>query len=78
VPGVVQLDWVMQAIAEWTQSDPVLLEILELKFRALILPEQALTLEILRERQGQFRFALRRRDEVLASGRVLLACEPAP
>ena len=78
VPGVVQLDWVIQAIADWTRSCPVLLEILELKFRALILPGQALTLEIAREERGQFRFALRGREAMLASGRVLLACEPAP
>ena len=78
VPGVVQLDWVIQAIADWTRSSPVLLEVLELKFRALIVPGQAFTLEILREERGHFRFALRGREGPLASGRVLLACEPAP
>ncbi len=78
VPGVVQLDWVMQAIAEWTRTAPELVEIAELKFKAFVLPGQDLRLEVVRERAGQFRFALIGPDGIVASGRVLLASEPAP
>ena len=78
VPGVVQLDWVMQAIADWTRSVPRVVEIAELKFRAFVLPGQDLTLEIVRERPEQFRFALIAPAGILASGRVLVACEPTP
>jgi 3-hydroxymyristoyl/3-hydroxydecanoyl-(acyl carrier protein) dehydratase len=78
VPGVVQLDWVLQAIADWTQRAPELVEIAELKFRALILPGQELTLELVREKPEHFRFALTAREGLLASGRVLLAAEPTP
>ena len=77
VPGVVQLDWVMQAIAEWTQAPPSVVEIVELKFKAFILPGQELTLEVVREAPERFRFALIAAVGVLASGRVLLASEPA-
>jgi 3-hydroxyacyl-[acyl-carrier-protein] dehydratase len=78
LPGVVQLDWVMQALADWTGTAPEVLEIRELKFRALILPGQELALEIVREQPGHFRFALHAREGTLASGRVLLAGEPTP
>ncbi len=78
VPGVVQLDWVMQAIAEWTQASPELVELAELKFKAFVLPGQDLTLEIVRERPDHFRFALHAPAGTVASGRVLLASEPAP
>lgn len=78
VPGVVQLDWVMQAIADWTRTAPALVEIAELKFKNFVLPGQDLTLEVVREGPGHFRFALSAPAGILASGRVLMASEPAP
>ena len=78
LPGVVQLDWVMHTIAEWTQSTPSLLEVAELKFKAFVLPDQELVLEIVRDAPEQFRFTLRAPEGIVASGRVLLAGELAP
>jgi len=79
LPGVVQLDWVLQALADWTGAFPSLAEVSELKFKTFLLPGQELTLEILREpARPSFRFELAAGEALFASGRVLLASEPAP
>jgi 3-hydroxyacyl-[acyl-carrier-protein] dehydratase len=79
LPGVVQLDWVMQALADWIGRAPIVSEISDLKFKSFVMPGQELTLEIRSEASaGEFRFTLAARDALCTTGRVRLACEPEP
>ena len=70
VPGVLQLDWVMRFIGEWTGS-PVRVDRIEgLKFKTPLRPEQRVTLFLERCPQRSFRFRIEHEAEVCSLGRV--------
>jgi 3-hydroxyacyl-[acyl-carrier-protein] dehydratase len=74
VPGVVQLHWVLAALADWTAAPARLAEIAVLKFKAFLLPGQALSLELVREGTSrQVHFQLFCGEVIYASGRLVLA-----
>lgn len=75
VPGVLQLDWVMRFIAEWTGS-PVRVERIEgLKFKTPLLPEQRVTLFLERCPHHTFRFRIEHEAQVFSLGRVSISAD---
>jgi 3-hydroxymyristoyl/3-hydroxydecanoyl-(acyl carrier protein) dehydratase len=73
VPGVVQLHWVMRAIADWQGAPARLAEIAALKFKAFLLPGQEVSLELIRDGDGRrVQFRLARGDVLYSSGRIVL------
>ena len=67
VPGVVLLEQVAQALREW--SGLRLTRVLEAKFVAPLLPDEAATLDLI-EAAGRVRFEIRRDGVLLARGVV--------
>jgi uncharacterized membrane protein len=78
VPGVVQVDWAMQLIAEWTGRPPAIQGIDALKFKKPLRPGNEVTLVVEHEGGGApFRFEFRGAEDVYSSGRIRLA-DPDP
>jgi uncharacterized membrane protein len=74
VPGVLQVDWVMRAIASWTGQQPAIRGIDALKFKKPVRPGHELTLVLEHEGRGApYRFEFRGADGLYSTGRILLA-----
>ena len=67
VPGVLLLEQVAQALRDWRGQR--LARVVEAKFVAPLLPEQAATV-VLTDSAGRVRFEIRRDGELLARGSV--------
>jgi 3-hydroxymyristoyl/3-hydroxydecanoyl-(acyl carrier protein) dehydratase len=77
LPGVLQIDWLMRTIEDWTGHSPQLARIEALKFKQLVLPGERLTLRLERDAGGAiFRFRLGNGDAIVSSGRVVLDATP--
>ena len=74
VPGVVILDEVIAALAEWRQNSQ-LSRIRMVKFLAPLQPEQAFTicLSVTNERAAEVVFCCRAEDRVIVEGRLEVA-----
>ena len=72
VPGVLQLQWAMEAIESWEGALPRVSRIDALKFKSVLLPGQQAQLNISRETKPTgYRFELRREAVVFSSGRLV-------
>jgi 3-hydroxymyristoyl/3-hydroxydecanoyl-(acyl carrier protein) dehydratase len=77
LPGVLQIDWLMRAIEDWTGRSPQLVRIEALKFKKIVLPGERLTLRVERDAGGvAFRFQLASGDAIVSSGRLVLGPTP--
>jgi uncharacterized membrane protein len=76
VPGVLQLEWVMQEIAAWTGRPADVACIENLKFKRPILPGQELTLVLRSDSEPErFRFELEDDSGAFSLGRIVLAAD---
>ncbi|MGH0035904.1 MAG: hypothetical protein ACQGVK_12835 [Myxococcota bacterium] len=80
VPGVVQVDWVMRAIAGWTGRRPSIRSLEALKFKKPLRPGNELVLALERDGDGApYRFEFRQGEDVYSSGRIhLVEADGAP
>jgi 3-hydroxymyristoyl/3-hydroxydecanoyl-(acyl carrier protein) dehydratase len=77
LPGVLQIDWLMQTIEGWTGRSPQLARIEALKFKRLVHPGERLTLRLERDAGGAiFRFRVGNGEALVSSGRVVLEAWP--
>ena len=77
LPGVLQIDWLMRAIEDWTGRSAQLVRIEALKFKKIVLPGERLTLRVERDSSGEaFRFRLASDDAIVSSGRLVLGPTP--
>lgn len=73
VPGVLQLDWVLKAIASWIGTTPRIARIERLKFKRPMGPGQAFTLTVERgASRAAFGFRLASGGDTFSVGRVVL------
>ena len=76
VPGVLQLEWVMQELAAWTGRPPNVACIENLKFKRPILPGQELTLVLRSDSEPErFRFELEDDSGAFSLGRIVLTAD---
>lgn len=76
VPGVLQLEWVMQEIAAWTGRPADVACIENLKFKRPILPGQELTLVLRSDSEPErFRFELEDDSGAFSLGRIVLTAD---
>ena len=78
VPGVLQLQWVVEEIARWTGSTPQLTQVDVLKFKTPMLPGQYARLCITRDADAtRFEFEIAQEEVVYSQGRIVLAAGDA-
>ncbi|ATZ73112.1 hydroxymyristoyl-ACP dehydratase [Idiomarina sp. X4] len=71
LPGVTQLDWVVQLASQYW-STPVSIQRVEvLKFNDMILPGAEVDLVIQRKREDCITFSYKKGDQALSSGRLV-------
>ena len=72
VPGVLQLQWAMEAIASWEGAPPRVSRIDALKFKSVLLPGQRAQLSVSRETNPDgYHFELRSEAVVFSTGRLV-------
>jgi len=77
VPGVLQLDWVLEIIARWLGGYPLVTRIEQLKFKCPMEPGRKFTMTLERDVQGEaFRFHLADGPDIFCVGSVALEAEP--
>ncbi|QBG37017.1 acyl-CoA synthetase [Litorilituus sediminis] len=74
LPGVAQLDWVMQYLAEYFSVDTSTLQSVDaLKFQHIVRPNYQVTLELSQIKYNKFAFSYHSAHGQHASGKVVLA-----
>jgi len=76
VPGVLQIDWAMDAVAELLGEPPRVQEMSSVTFRDMLRPRDAFRIRVEAERGGWVRFRLWGAGTEHAAGRVRLATDP--